>query len=410
MNAPQPLPSSQNALTPGGEGMRGSNQTGMRAWNERLVLTLVRQHGALSKAEIARATGLSAQTVSVIMRALEQDGLLMRGDPVRGRVGQPSVPMSLAAEGAFFLGLKIGRRSCEVILTDFLGAIRDRRALHYPWPDHETVLSFAIESVRALLATLDPGQMARVAGLGVAIPFQLWGWAPTIGAPQERMDAWRDNDIRARLAACFDFPVFLENDATAACGAELVFGNPEGARDFVYVYIGFFIGGGLVLNGRLYTGPTGNAGALGSMPVPDRDGRTVQLIDLASIAVLERMLCTRGLASDAIWFHHGSWDIAPDVLDDWIEGVAQGLSRAIVACVSVIDFAQVLIDGWMPADVRDRIVARTRARAAELDMTGLTAPELRAGHLGPEARSLGAASRPLAERFLVDPAAISSGV
>jgi predicted NBD/HSP70 family sugar kinase len=291
-----------------------------------------------------------------------------------------------------------------------LGDQAGARALHYPWPDHETVLSFAIDSVRALLATLDPAQVARVAGLGVAIPFQLWGWAPTIGAPQDRMDAWRDNDIRARLAAGFDFPVFLENDATAACGAELVFGNPEGARDFVYVYIGYFIGGGLVLNGRLYTGPTGNAGALGSMPVPDRSGRTVQLIDIASIAVLERMLTARGLATDAIWFHQGTWDIAPDVLDDWVEGVAQGLSRAIVACVSVIDFAQVLIDGWMPADVRDRIVARTRARAAELDMTGLTAPDLRAGTLGPEARSLGAASRPLAERFLVDPAAISTGV
>ena len=56
----------------------------MRAHNERLVLSLVRQHGALAKSDIARITGLSAQTVSVIMRALEQDGLLLRGEPVRG--------------------------------------------------------------------------------------------------------------------------------------------------------------------------------------------------------------------------------------------------------------------------------------------------------------------------------------
>ena len=58
---------------------RGSNQSGMRAYNERLVLSLIRQTGALAKAEIARRTGLSAQTVSVIMRALEADGLLLRG-------------------------------------------------------------------------------------------------------------------------------------------------------------------------------------------------------------------------------------------------------------------------------------------------------------------------------------------
>src|SRR5215475_6756558 len=76
----------------------GANQIRVRAYNERLVLSLVRRHGALSKAEIARRTGLSAQTVSVIMRALEKDGLLERGEPIRGRVGQPSIPMRLNAD------------------------------------------------------------------------------------------------------------------------------------------------------------------------------------------------------------------------------------------------------------------------------------------------------------------------
>ena len=75
---------------------RGSNQAGMRAYNERLVLSLVRRQGGLAKAEIARSTGLSAQTVSVIMRGLEEDGLLARGTPIKGRVGQPSVPMHLS--------------------------------------------------------------------------------------------------------------------------------------------------------------------------------------------------------------------------------------------------------------------------------------------------------------------------
>ena len=77
-----------------GRAQRGTNQAGMRAYNERLVLTLVRRHKALAKSEIARMTGLSAQTVSVIMRQLEADELLIRGEPQRGRVGQPSVPLS----------------------------------------------------------------------------------------------------------------------------------------------------------------------------------------------------------------------------------------------------------------------------------------------------------------------------
>ena len=94
---------------------RGSNQTRLRAYNERLVMSLVRRHGSLAKADIARRTGLSPQTVSVIMRALERDSLLVRGEPVRGRVGQPSVPMALNPDAVFSVGLKIGRRSADLV-------------------------------------------------------------------------------------------------------------------------------------------------------------------------------------------------------------------------------------------------------------------------------------------------------
>ena len=122
--------------------LRGSNQSGMRDHNERLVLSLVRQHGALAKSDIARITGLSAQTVSVIMRALEQDGLLLRGEPVRGRIGQPSVPMHLNPEGALFLGLKIGRRSTDLVLVDFLGRVRDTRRRTYRYPTPDAIVAF----------------------------------------------------------------------------------------------------------------------------------------------------------------------------------------------------------------------------------------------------------------------------
>ena len=79
----------------------GSNQSRVRDYNERLVLSLVRRHGSLAKSQIARRSGLSAQTVSVIMRSLEKDGLLLRGKPQRGQVGQPSIPMSLNPNGVF---------------------------------------------------------------------------------------------------------------------------------------------------------------------------------------------------------------------------------------------------------------------------------------------------------------------
>jgi predicted NBD/HSP70 family sugar kinase len=386
-------------------GLRGSNQSGMRAWNERVVLSLVRAHGALSKAEIARATGLSAQTVGVIMRGLEQDGLLARGQPVRGKVGQPSVPMSLAADGAFFLGLKVGRRSSEMVLTDFHGHVLDRRMRRHAWPEPDAAVAFARAAGADLVAGLPAAVQGRVAGLGIAMPFQLWNWAESIGAPQAAMDVWRGRDIRAELAAGAPWPVLLENDATAACGAELVFGGAARPADFVYLYIGFFIGGGVVLNGSLFPGRSGNAGALGSMPVQAPDGRMVQLIDLASIAVLERALVASGGDADAIWADPAHWQVPAPLLDAWVQGAAQAVAQAVVASLSVIDFAAVVIDGWMPPALRDRMIGAVRAALSGMDLSGLDRPEIVPGTLGAEARPLGAAALPLTGRFLVDQAA-----
>ena len=382
--------------------LRGTNQSGVRAHNERLVLTLVRQHGPLAKAQIARMTGLSAQTVSVIMRALEADGLLVKGEPVRGRVGQPSVPIGLAGGGAYFLGLKIGRRSVELVLANFVGEIVARSHLTYPYPTPEGTIAFAQSAILQLTGQLDPSDRARVAGLGIAMPFRLWEWARTIGLPPEAMAAWEEVDIRARIAEVCAYPVYLQNDASAACGAELVFGRAPKTQDFLYFYIGYFVGGGVVLQERLYTGRTGNAGALGSMPVPGAEGQAVQLIDRASLFQLERSLRAAGQETQSLWLAPDGWSVDPAILARWAEEAADGLAHAIAAACSVIDFEAVMIDGWLPAALRARLVAATRARLFALNLAGIVPPEVREGTIGPDARALGAASLPLSERFLVE--------
>src|SRR5450631_533972 len=83
---------------------RGTNQSGTRLYNERLLLSLARRHRSLPKAEMARLTGLSPQTVSVIVNRLESEGLLVRQELQRGRVGQPSVPYALNPGAAYSLG------------------------------------------------------------------------------------------------------------------------------------------------------------------------------------------------------------------------------------------------------------------------------------------------------------------
>ncbi len=382
--------------------LRGSNQSGMRAYNERLVLSLVRRDGALSKSDIARMTGLSAQTISVIMRALEADGLLARGEPVRGKIGQPSVPMSLAADGAYFFGLKIGRRSVDLVLIDLLGQPVALRRQTYRYPSPELVVEFVSKNLPALSETLTIEQRQRIGGLGVAMPFQLWSWAQHIDSPPGALDLWQDFDIATELSALCEMPVYVQNDATAACGAELVFGTGDRPQDFLYFYIGFFIGGGLVLNGKLFPGRTGNAAAVGPLPVPGPDGRMRRLMTIASLSTLADGLHEVDVNPDQLWEMPGPWTIPADVLDRWIAGAAEGLASATLSAATLIEIDTVMIDGWMPSEIRDRLVEATNAAFLRLDLAGVTLPVIRAGTVGPRARELGGAAIPLSQRFLVD--------
>ena len=102
---------------------RGTNQSGVRLYNERLVCRCSKTlHRSLSKAEIARLTGLSTQTCSVIVKQLEEEELVLRAQPLRGKVGQPAITQS-NPEGAFSIGLNFGRRRAELVLMDFGGAV-----------------------------------------------------------------------------------------------------------------------------------------------------------------------------------------------------------------------------------------------------------------------------------------------
>jgi predicted NBD/HSP70 family sugar kinase len=383
-------------------GLRGSNQSGMRDHNERLVLSLLRQHGALAKSDIARITGLSAQTISVIMRALEQDGLLLRGEPVRGRIGQPSVPMRLNPEGALFLGLKIGRRSTDLVLVDFLGRVRDSRRKTYRYPTPGGIVAFVGEALPELMQAQPPALRPRVSGMGVAMPFQLWNWVQALGAPQAEMDAWRDCDIQADLAAITGMPVYLQNDATSACGAELVFGSGDKPRDFLYFYVGTFIGGGLVLNGQLFLGRTGNAAGVGPIPVPGPDGRMRRLFDAASLASLADAMEAAGESADQLWEQPNRWQVSQPVLERWLTEAAEGLASAILSAATLLELEAVLIDGWMPPEIRAEITARTAAALQRLDLSGIAPPVVREGTVGAQARSLGAAAIPLSQRYLLD--------
>lgn len=384
---------------------RGTNQTGVRLYNERLVLSLVRRHGPMPKAAIARATGLSPQTISIIINQLSDDGLLVRGSPQRGRIGQPSVPYSLNPEGAYSYGLKIGRRSADLYLIDFTGRVLDLVHETYRYPTPDSIRRFAGGAIARLEGGLDAAARGRIAGLGIAAPYEMWTWPEEIGAPRADIDAWRAVDIRAELAREHGWPVYFSNDITAACAAELMFGRGGEFRDYLYVYIGSFIGGGLVLDGNLFPGRSQNAGALGSMPAPgerDLSRKTVQLMNVASIFVLEKALEAEGRDASVLWRSPDDWGDLGPVVSRWIGEVAGNVAFAIGAAIAVIDVQTVMIDGAFPAAVRAEVTARTREALARLNQQGLTPFEVVEGTMGNAARATGGAAIPLLANFTRD--------
>ncbi len=377
----------------------GANQAGGRAYNERLALSLIRLNGPLTRAELARLTGLTPQTLSHIVRRLEDDGLLVAQAPQRGRVGQPSTPYALNRDGAASFGVKIGRRSTEIVLCDFLGEIRARTKRTHAYPVPEASLALVETEIARMRAEL-PTTM-RFSGVGIAMPFELWKWAEEVDAPAGLLDGWRDLDVAAEIAGAVGLPTYLANDATAACGAELARNPRSVGVDWLYVFIGSFIGGGVVLDGALRQGRTRNAGAVGSMPV-FIDGAPSQLIRHASLITLEKAMRAEGMAVSVLQAPEADWTAIGPVLDRWIDRTARSLATAIVAGTAIIDFQRICIDGAVPRDVLDRIVVQTRARVGELDLDGLSPFEIEAGAIGADARALGGAMLPMIANFSCD--------
>lgn len=381
--------------------LKGSNLTTVRGVNERLVLHLVRSHGKLTKADATRMTGLSANAVSVIFRALEADGLLLRCSPIRGRIGQPSVPMMLNPEARHYVGLKIGRRTFELVVVNFVGEVLAHRSEAHAYPTPAATKRFLSQHLATLVSSAGIAQH-DIAAMNIAMPFELWSWVAEFGAPQQEMDAWRRFDPVAEFKDVVPWPITVENDGNAACRAELVFGPPETAQDFIYFFVGSFIGGGVVLNGSVFPGRSGNSGGFGPLRVPDEPGGD-RLVDHASLVVLERMIVDQGgdPARD-IPPEADDWDAVESCLQPWIRRAGRSLAHAIISSLAVIDFQAVVIDGAFPPSVRKRLVDEVERQLDRLDMQGITRPDIKPGHFGGIARALGAAAYQISTEYMID--------
>lgn len=385
---------------------RGSNQMGMRQFNERVVLQALRVHGSCPKAELARLTGLTAQTIGLITARLDEDHLLTREAPVRGKVGQPSVPIGLNPDGAFAIGIKIGRRSADWLLVDFIGQVRQRIVLDYPFPDVDTLLPALAANLNRLLDGL--GSLRdRVMGVGVAAPFQLGGWHRMLGLTEAQSEAWNRIDLAAEVQGMTELPVSFAKDTSAACVAELLQGRGRDLHSFLYLFLDTFVGGGLVINSHLHRGQNGNAGAVASLPLrvaaPESRELPPQLISQASLWDLEQRFREHQLDPMAAYDARAMQSPWLPYTREWIDRASLALAHCIVAGTAFLDVDAVVIDGVVAPALLGDLRARTEGALQAYNWEGLQQrTRLELGSIGSDARALGGALLPLHACFAPD--------
>ena len=397
---------------------KGSNSSGLRRYNERAVLTALRKMETASKSDLARASNLTPQAITRIVDYLEDTGLVSKGGRRLGKLGQPSTMYVINPGGAYSIGVKVGRQDLELLLMDFGGSILDKLWHKFEYPEPGFLLEKIREGVKRLAGALRPADAKKLMGVGVAMPWFMGAWTKEPFMKKETAEQWNEINFAGELAKAVDWPLFIENDCSAAAVAELQFGIGSHISNFLYVFIGTFIGGGLVLHGNLETGVHGNACSLGSMPVPRstldtapaHGGQYEMLLDRASLFCLVRHLNGHGITIGDINELDSVMDRARPLIQEWLEDCADALVYVFMSAIGIMDFESIVIDGHLPRFLLNELVdIISRRIQLNAPQSGAFVPEILPGGIGADAIAVGGAILPFYSNFGADKTVMLKG-
>jgi predicted NBD/HSP70 family sugar kinase len=237
----------------------------LRALNERTVLDAVRASGPLSRADLARSTGISRPTVSLVLRALLEDGLVRETPLEPGRPHYGAVYYEADPEAALVLGVDFGSRAVRAALCDLAGEVRAREEIRSRGSVEERIETLAATCNSLLRRSGLPGDLVDTAV--VALPAVVSPADGSVSSPD--LPGLQAADFHAQLEQALHVEVTLENDVNLAALGEQRHGVAEGVDDFAFLLVGAGLGAAAVLGGKLHRGHNGAAGELDAV----RNGR-----------------------------------------------------------------------------------------------------------------------------------------
>ncbi|HEY3165477.1 MAG TPA: ROK family transcriptional regulator [Candidatus Limnocylindrales bacterium] len=257
-----------------------------RVHNERLVVRTLYDLGPISRAEIARLTGLTRTTVSAVVSDLLDDGVVREIGRGPSSGGKAPILLEVDDDARLVVGLDLGEEHFAGSLVNLRGEIRRTVELPVDGRDGDA----ALELVYDLLDRLLDGTTAPMLGIGIGTPGLVDSRTGTIRRAVN-LD-WRDLPLGPIVAERYDVPVNVANDSQAAALAEYTYAGGDRVPNLIAIRVGRGVGAGLILRGALFQGDGSGAGEIGHVVVDEngtlcRCGRTGCLETVAGMRAIE---------------------------------------------------------------------------------------------------------------------------
>lgn len=359
--------------------------------NERRLLRLIRERGSISRADLARETGLTLQSIVRLVAGLMERDLVVGGPKVPSGPGQPSLPIEIARDAAFSMGVSIMDDALSIVVIDLSGRVWATHEELFDTSDRHRVATHLSVLLKDLAgkAGFTP---SRLAGVGVAVPGFFVADKGVVNAPLV-MNDWALTDLESHLGDALGLPVWIENDGSAAAAGESVYGAGLHHRSFAYIYIASGLGGGIVLEGKPWRGRHGNAGEFtGSLPPDARANRPTLrlLLDLVNAA---------GGTYPSVGRLLQGFDPASPAVDEWLARTRESLSAIISAAAAILDPDAIVIGGRIPPILAQRLIDGSQFYSVPVRQQDRRFPSLIVSRAGSNCAALGAATLPFLHHF-----------
>jgi predicted NBD/HSP70 family sugar kinase len=387
--------------------LTGTNLQYANNYNIRIVLETIRLQGPLSRIQISRRTNLTAQTVTNIVKKLLNAGMIYESDRLNDGRGAPSIMLQIKENAAYSIGLDFDKDHLTGVLVNFLGKTRQRISMELDFPAPDLVMNLMAEMTEKMIE-MEGISRDRIWGVGVCFPGPM-----VVSDDSVHMNAvnpvffpgWQKVPVVKILEEKISFPVYLENNASAAAIGERWYGAGKHVGTFFYIFFGAGLGGGLVINGQLYPGYSGNAGELGYMPTTNMLESNPEMGHphlgmYFSLPLLYKKLQEAGFEAktpkDLVFLHQDG----NELLADWIDTGCNQLAPLVLAIEYLIDPEVIFFGGRLPDELLNEVLNKLNNLLPTMRLEKkLTYPEIRRAAAGLDAAALGVAILPLYASF-----------